>query len=73
MWPENWPSVQAFLLVRTQWLRDTGVATGLNYLAVDVTLRRRNVADSDRVFADLQVMEGAILKAWGEQIEERRR
>jgi hypothetical protein len=73
VWPENWPAVHAFLLVRTQWRTGAGGATGLDYPAVWLTLRIYQVQDRAAVFGDLRVMEGAILQAWGEQIERGRR
>lgn len=68
VWDKNWPALTAFLAVETQWRvvsrGMTGVLQrlGLDYAAVDVVLRRLKVRNS--VFADLQLMERAALKAF---------
>jgi hypothetical protein len=67
VWEENWPSIQAFLKVRTQWRRDGGVPVGLDYTAVDVALRRARMDDADRMFEDIQLMETVIIAEWGKQ------
>ncbi|XHE13678.1 DUF1799 domain-containing protein [Agrobacterium deltaense] len=55
----NWESVTAFLACETQWRMIAGAAKalwlGLDYVAVDIVLRRYDF--SNAVFADLQVME----------------
>lgn len=63
--PENWPIVELFMTVQTQW-RFTGMggAVGLDYNAVDVVMRRLRMEDSDgALFRGLQVMEVAALNA----------
>lgn len=70
VWDKNWPALTAFLAVETQWRvvsrGMTGVLQrlGLDYAAVDVVLRRRKVKAG--VFDDIQAMERAALKAFGE-------
>lgn len=50
--------------IQTQWRHGFGGPVGLDYTAVDVALRRFRIADDDgEVFAGLQVMEFAALKA----------
>lgn len=62
VWPENWPTVEAFLKCQTQWVvAGMGGVIGLNYVAVDVVLRRYNLDDPE-IFAGIQVMEAAALK-----------
>ncbi|WP_320200494.1 DUF1799 domain-containing protein [Agrobacterium sp. rho-13.3] len=55
----NWESVTAFLACETQWRVLAGAAKlvwlGLDYVAVDIVLRRYEFPNA--VFADLQVME----------------
>ena len=67
VWPENWASVRAFLLVRTQWRQGPAGATGLDYTAVLHTLRVRQVERRAEIFADLQVMEEEILTTWARE------
>ncbi|MGY9046326.1 hypothetical protein P775_11040 [Puniceibacterium antarcticum] len=68
VWARNWDSLLAFLNCQTQWRtasRNNGyVHLGLDYVAVDVVLRRSGADDG--VFADLQEMELAALAAFGE-------
>lgn len=66
--PANWDSLRAFLAVETQW-RVTATFSaliwlGLDYVAVDLVLRRRNAPDA--VFADIQIMESEALAAFNE-------
>lgn len=68
--PENLPSFGAFLAARTQWrvvVGPTGimVRTGMDYGGVDTMLRRRGFRGRklDDVFADVQVMETAMMRA----------
>lgn len=55
----NWESVTGFLACETQWRVIAGAAQliwlGLDYVAVDIVLRRFDF--SNAVFAELQVME----------------
>lgn len=63
VWPENWPTLELFDRLGTQWRWDgmSGRCLGLNYGGVETLLRLEGVADQARVFADLQVMERAAL------------
>lgn len=66
--PVNWDSIKAFIACETQWAAlatlTGAIWLGLDYQAVDVVLRRLGLPD--RVFEDLQVMEGAALEVFGE-------
>jgi hypothetical protein len=74
--PCNWQSVCAFLACETQWravpmtlgqmaqVVTEVVWLGLDYVAVDVVLRRMGLGDE--IFADLQVMERAALDVFAE-------
>jgi hypothetical protein len=60
--PENWPVVELFLAVQTQWrMAPMGGVLGLDYSAVDVAIRRGGHADDAETFAGLQVMERAAV------------
>lgn len=65
--PANWSTLKAWLACATQWRVVTaGTAViwlGLDYPAVDIVLRRRQL-DAD--LADLQVMETAALDVLAE-------
>ena len=61
---ENWETVMLFMRVQTQWRTGFGGPTGLDYTAVFQTMDRLRVADPEgEVFAGLQVMESAALRA----------
>lgn len=62
VWPENWPTVEAFLRCQTQWVpAGMGGVVGLNYTGVEVVLRMYNITDPE-VFSGIQTMEIAALK-----------
>lgn len=67
----NADSLDAWLGCDSQWRIAAGMGgliwLGLDYSAVDVVLRRAQVADPDAVFMDLQIMEGAALKVLSEK------
>ncbi len=63
----NADALDAWLALETQWRCQIGPSgavlwLGLDYRAADMVLRRGPWADPDRVFRDLQVMEGAALE-----------
>ena len=68
--PDAWPAVTTFLACATCWrwlVTPAGpIRLGLDYPAVDVVVRRRDLADPDGVFDDIQVMERAALKIFRE-------
>lgn len=63
IWADNWDALTAFLAVETQWQVAVGFGAmiwiGLNYVALDVVMRRRGFDDA--VFAAVQDMERAAL------------
>jgi len=68
---ENWPYVELFLALQTQWNVHgyTGQRTGLNYPAAESVLRMRNIPELKRAtyFQNLQIIEHAALKTWNTQ------
>lgn len=72
LWPENAATVEVFIAMSTQWVRDfSGNVTGLRYEALPAVMRLCAIprADHAPVFAGLRVMERAALDA----IQESRR
>lgn len=67
---QNVDAVGTWLAVETQWRAMVGPGRiawlGLDYAGVDVVLRRSRVADADKVFADLMVMESEALMVFQE-------
>lgn len=68
--PDNWDAVQLYLACQTQWRIGgmKGVATGLDYAAVDVVMRRRGFRDE--VFEQLQTIEKTMLSWWREHSQD---
>lgn len=67
VWPENWPSVRAFLACATQWRSAVTrrlVWLGLDYSAVKVLLDAEGLGPE--VFEDLRTMETAALPVLNE-------
>ena len=58
---ENWPAVQMFLRLQTQWRTTMKGLLGLDYGAVAWILRLYEVEDPRALLEDLQVMEAAAL------------
>ena len=61
MFEENWPVVEMFLRLQTQWRTSMSGVLGLDYVAVEWMLRLYGVEDQRSMLEDLQVMEGAAL------------
>lgn len=75
VWPDNWPIVQAFLAVATQWRVATiggGMAPalpiliGLDYAAVRVALDAEAIGVTPELWRGLRVMEDEAVKATNE-------
>jgi hypothetical protein len=69
LWPENVYIWRLFQAVRTQWSIGVGGPTGLDYVNVEVVLRKWRVKRSEEldVFSKIQAMERAMLDAWSEK------
>lgn len=68
MWPENWPALQAWLRLQTQWhLSPTGHLQGLRHDAAEAMVARlmrgASQAEQDQVFMHLVDMEQAAVEA----------
>lgn len=60
---ENWPAVEMFLRLQTQWRTTMSGLLGLDYGAVAWLLRLYEVKDPRALLEDLQVMEAAAMAA----------
>lgn len=69
LWPDNLSTFRIWLSVQTQWRKDGGRPTGLDYSGVETCLRLRGVKKSQwgPVFDVIQDMEIASLNVWAEQ------
>ena len=61
VWEENWPVLEMFLRVQTQWRTTMNGVLGLDYGAVAWLFRLYEVEDPRALLEDLQVMEGAAM------------
>lgn len=67
VWPENWPVLQLFLRLQTQWrFTPNGALQGLRYDAAAQVMRLLKLRKQRRLFEHLQEMEQAALEAWDE-------
>lgn len=74
---ENGVAVRAFLALQTQWRwlsmstmsQAKIIRTGLAYEAIEPTLRMRRIELGDDDFVRIQVLEGAALQAWAEEMK----
>jgi hypothetical protein len=61
VWEENWPVVEMFLRVQTQWRTTMNGVLGLDYGAVAWLFMMYEVKDQRALLEDLQVMEAAAM------------
>lgn len=63
VWPENWPAVDLFISMGTQWRIGMGGATGMDYGALYPQLDRLTDTPEqyDDLFSDIRWMERAAL------------
>lgn len=67
VWPENWPFIDMFLRLQTQWRTSFGGLVGLDYNAVQWLFDLYSVEDRREMLEALQVMEHTILSAKTEE------
>ena len=61
VWEENWPVVEMFLRVQTQWRTTMNGVLGLDYGALAWLFMMYEVKDHRALLEDLQVMEAAAM------------
>ena len=64
--PDNWPAVETFLALSTQWRHAgaPGIPTGLDYAAIEPTLRLIGHEPTPGLFAGLRLMEAEALNVF---------
>ena len=69
LWPENWPPVELFMQLHTQWRTGPGGAVGLDYGVVFHELDRRDLSrdEYDELMAAIRIIESTALKAMREK------
>ena len=62
--PDNWLTMEIFIMVQTQWRTDQGVILGLDYNALEwiFKLKKKDIKKPLELLADLQVLEGKIVE-----------
>ena len=65
IWPDNWPHVETFVAMSTQWRLGASGPLGLDYSALQAVLRLRGLPRSrwPETFDAIRVMEEAALEA----------
>ena len=63
VWEENWPAVEMFLRVQTQWRTTMNGILGLDYGALAWLFKMYAVEDPRSLLEDLQIMEAAAMAA----------
>jgi uncharacterized protein DUF1799 len=68
VWDMNWPAVRAFLALSTQWRRAgmRGTPVGLDYAAIEPTLKLAGMRRTKTLFPKLQLLEAFALEAFSE-------
>jgi hypothetical protein len=64
LWPENWPPIELFNQLSTQWRTGPGGAIGLDYNVIFHELDRRSLSthDYDEMMASIRHIERAALE-----------
>tara|TARA_B100000676_G_scaffold124890_1_gene124373 strand:- start:8451 stop:8768 length:318 start_codon:yes stop_codon:yes gene_type:complete len=62
--PDNWLTMEIFIMVQTQWRLEQGVILGLDYNVLEwiFKLKQKDIKKPLELFADLQVLEGKIVE-----------
>jgi hypothetical protein len=61
VWEENWPVVEMFMRVQTQWRTTMNGVLGLDYSALAWLFMMYEVQDQRALLEDLQIMEAAAM------------
>ena len=61
VWPDNIVSVNVFIAASTQWRTSASGATGLDYTALEATMRMMGIADHGSTLEDVRVLEDTAL------------
>lgn len=68
VWEENWPVLELFLKLQTQWRVGMNGLIGMDYCAVAWVLKLMTPEDQHlSLLEDLQIMEGAVLSVIAKQ------
>ena len=63
VWPENWPTIEFWLEVSTQWkMGALGGYIGLDYVSIDIDIRRSELKVTKEQWCGMKVMESAAIR-----------
>lgn len=64
VWPDNWPAVNAFISMSTQWRAGMAGATGLDYNALPAVLRMTQIPRRQwpEIFQSIRILEDAAME-----------
>jgi hypothetical protein len=62
VWPDNILSVNVFISMSTQWRTGAAGATGLDYTALEATMRMMGITANGEILEDIRVLEDAALE-----------
>lgn len=62
IWQDNSDVFRLFKAMSTQWRTSMGGVMGLDYNCLAWVMKINNIAENERIFNDLQIMEGEALK-----------
>lgn len=69
IWPQNWKTVQLFILMATQWRIGMSGATGLDYAALPMLATVHDIRLTQKRMNGLRVMESEALRVMNEKRE----
>jgi hypothetical protein len=61
VWPENWPAVEMWLRIQTQWRTSVSGIVGLDYSVLPWLFTMYEVSTPRDLLEDLQTMEASVL------------
>lgn len=67
VWPENWPALEMWCKVQTQWRTSMSGAVGLDYSVLPWLFKMYEVEDDRSLLEDLQAMEATVLAAMSKE------
>ena len=62
IWQDNLDAFRLFKVMCTQWRTSMAGVTGLDYNCIPWVMKVNNIPENERIFNDLQIMEGEALK-----------
>jgi hypothetical protein len=62
VWPDNWQAVHLFEALRTQWRVGPGGPYGIDYAAIEPTMRLMRIEADRDLFEAIRIMEPVAVK-----------